>query len=156
MRTVVPVLRGGHLPLRAARLFLLCVSLEVFATPTGHYHGRMLIHPSSPACATPLHKGVCTHASSGPSRVRRRLLLACLGDPIPLAPTATPSSGMSGSRCFSLILLHEKIGDVFDGVIFPRLLISWRKLQVSPFTHCPLVSHCQQSPRILCTRCFVP
>ena len=23
-------------------------------------------------------------------------------------------------------------------------------------THCPLVSHCQQSPRILCTRCFVP
>ena len=24
------------------------------------------------------------------------------------------------------------------------------------FTHCPLVSHCQQSPRILCTRCFVP
>ena len=25
-----------------------------------------------------------------------------------------------------------------------------------PFTHCPLVSHCQQSPRILCTRCFVP
>ena len=27
---------------------------------------------------------------------------------------------------------------------------------LSPFTHCPLVSHCQQSPRILCTRCFVP
>ena len=42
------------------------------------------------------------------------------------------------------------------GVIFPRLFISWRKLQLSPFTHCPLVSHCQQSPRILCTRCFVP
>ena len=34
--------------------------------------------------------------------------------------------------------------------------LSWRKLQLSPFTHCPLVSHCQQSPRILCTRCFVP
>ena len=30
------------------------------------------------------------------------------------------------------------------------------KLQVSPLEHCPLVSHCQQSPRILCTRCFVP
>ena len=43
-----------------------------------------------------------------------------------------------------------------DGVTFPRLLTSWRKLQLSPFTHCPLDSHCQQSPRILCTRCFVP
>ena len=30
-------------------------------------------------------------------------------------------------------------------VTFPRLLISLRKLQLSPFTHCPLVSHCQQS-----------
>ena len=39
---------------------------------------------------------------------------------------------------------------------FPRLFISWRKLQLSPFTHCTLVSHCQQSPRILCTSCFVP
>ena len=28
---------AGHLPLRAARLFLLCVSLEVFATPTRRY-----------------------------------------------------------------------------------------------------------------------
>ena len=31
----------------------------------------------------------------------------------------------------------------------------WRKLQLSPLEHCPLVSHCQQSPRILCPRCFV-
>ena len=46
VRTVVPVPRGGHLPLRAARIFLLCVSLEVFATPTRRHHGRMLIHPS--------------------------------------------------------------------------------------------------------------
>ena len=84
MRTVVPVPRGGHLPLRAARLFLLCVSLEVFATPTRRYHGRMLIHPSSFACATSKHKGVCTHAGSGPLRVRR-LLSPSLGDPILLA-----------------------------------------------------------------------
>ena len=42
------------------------------------------------------------------------------------------------------------------GEFFQRLFISWRKLQLSPFTHCPLVSHCQQSPRILCPRCFVP
>ena len=52
MGPVVPVPRGDHLPLRAARLFLLCVSLEFFATPTRRYHGRMLIHPSSHACAT--------------------------------------------------------------------------------------------------------
>ena len=83
MRTVVPVPRRGHLPLRAARLFLLCVSLEVFSTPTRRNHGRMLIHPSLPACATPNdYKGARTHAGSGPSRVRRRLFLACL---IPLA-----------------------------------------------------------------------
>ena len=79
------VLRGGHLPLRAVWLFLLCVSLEVFATPTRRYHGRMLVHPSPPACATPFPKGAATHASSGPSRLRRRLLHACLGDPISLA-----------------------------------------------------------------------
>ena len=47
-------------PLRAARLFLLCVSLEVFATQTRRYHGRMLIHPCPPACATPQVKR-CLH-----------------------------------------------------------------------------------------------
>ena len=50
----------------------------------------------------------------------------------------------------------KEFGDVFDCVIFPRLLISWRKLQLSPLEHCPLILHCQQSPRVLCTRCFVP
>ena len=49
----------------------------------------------------------------------------------------------------------KNFGDGFDGVTFPRLFISWRKLQLSPFTHCPLVSHCLQTPRIQCTRCFV-
>ena len=39
-------------PFWAARLFLLCDWLEVFATPTRRYHGRMFIHPSTPACAT--------------------------------------------------------------------------------------------------------
>ena len=38
----------------------LCESLEVFATPTGRYHGRMLIRPSLPACATPRSKR-CLH-----------------------------------------------------------------------------------------------
>ena len=71
-------------PFWAARLFLLCVSLEVFATPTRRYHGRMLIHPSPPACATPKPKRVISHTQvRGPLRVRRRLLSACLGDPHP-------------------------------------------------------------------------
>ena len=43
----------------ATQFFLLCVSLEVFATSTGRYHGRMLNHPSSPACATLLSR--CLH-----------------------------------------------------------------------------------------------
>ena len=61
---------------------------------------------------------------------------------------------------FSMLFAHsaawKKFRNGFGCVTFPRLLISWRKLQLSPFTHCPLVSHSQQSPRILCTRCFVP
>ena len=46
----------------------------------------------------------------------------------------------------------KAFGDGFDCVIFPRLSMSWRKLQLSPFEHYPLDSHCQQSPRILCIR----
>ena len=30
----------------------------------------------------------------------------------------------------------KEFGDGFDCVIFPRLLISWRKLQLSPLEHC--------------------
>ena len=78
--------RGGHLPLRAARLFLLCVSLEVFATPTRRYHGSMLIHPSSPACATTI-KRVIAHTQV---RDPRESAAACfwpgLGTPSPWPP----------------------------------------------------------------------
>ena len=85
VRTVVPVPRGGHLPLRAARLFLLCVSLEVLPRRLdGTTAGCQFILPPR-ACATPIRKSVCTHAGSGHSRVRRRLFGTCLGDPIPLA-----------------------------------------------------------------------
>ena len=69
--------------------------------------------------------------------------------------TGTPSPGTSGSRCLLLHLLHERIRRRIRLCYFPRLFISWRKLQWSPFTHCPLDSHCQQSPRIPRTRCFV-
>ena len=80
VRTVVPVPRGDHLPLRAAGS-----SLRAFHW---RYLPRrlqdVLIRPSLPACAT-RPKGVCTHASSGLSRVRRRLFWARIGNPISLA-----------------------------------------------------------------------
>ena len=79
-----------------------------------------------------------------------------LARPSRRSTTGTSASGTSGPRWFSLILLHERIRRRIWWCHIPRLLISWRKLQLSPFTHCPLASHCQQSPRILCTRCFVP
>ena len=63
VKTVIPAPRGDHLPLRAARLFPPCVSLEVLTTPTRRYHGttdKTLIRPSSLACATPTGKG-CLH-----------------------------------------------------------------------------------------------
>ena len=45
--------------------------------------------------------------------------------------------------------------DVFGCTDFARLFISCRKLQLSPFEHCPLAFQCQQSVRILRSRCFV-
>ena len=38
----------------------------------------------------------------------------------------------------------KEFGGEFGCVIFPRLSVSWRKLQLSPLEHCPLDSHCQQ------------
>ena len=49
------------------------------------------------------------------------------------------ASGTSGSRCISL-----ELGEGFGWVVFARLLISWRKLQLSPLEHCLLAFHCQQ------------
>ena len=66
------------------------------------------------------------------------------------------SSGTSGPRWYSLILLHEKIRRRIWWCNFSTLLISWRKLQLSPLIRSPLDSHCQQPPRTHCTRCFVP
>ena len=86
-----------------------CASLEVFATPTRRYHGRMLIHPSS-LHVPPASLGVCTHACSGPSQVRRRLLIACLGDPIPLATVLT---GISDPKlCLVLDVKLVTCGDM--------------------------------------------
>ena len=76
---------GDHLPLRTARFFLLSDYLEGFlprrldGTTAGRSFALPLLH-------VPLHRqGVCTHASSGPSRVRRSLFDARLGDSISMA-----------------------------------------------------------------------
>ena len=49
-------------------------------TPTGRYHGRTLVRPSPPACATPIARVFAHTQLREPSRVR--LLRTCLGDPI--------------------------------------------------------------------------
>ena len=76
-----------------------------------------------------------------------------LGMDIDTSSAGTPIPGTSESRWFSLILLHERIRKRIWWGNFPRLLTSCRKLQLYPLGHCPLDSHCRQSPRILCTRC---
>ena len=57
--------------------------------------------------------------------------------------------------CLTLCCV-EDLGEGFGCVDFARLIISRRKLQLSPLEHCPLAFHCQQSPRLLGSRCFVP
>ena len=79
-----PAPRGGHLPLQAVGLFLLCVSLEVFATPTRRYHSRMLIHPSPRARAT--RQSGCLHT-------RRFGTLESPPPPVDRLPWGPPSPG---------------------------------------------------------------
>ena len=50
---------------------------------------------------------------------------------------------LDGFRSFCRM---KEFGNGFDGELFPRLFISWRKLHLSLPEHCPLNSHCQQSP----------
>ena len=57
---------------------------------------------------------------------------------------------------FLTLCCVEDLGEGSDCVDFARLFISCRKLQWSPFDHCPVAFHCQQSPRVLCPRCVVP
>ena len=84
VRTVILVVCGDHLHvIQAAQSSLLCAShWRYFATPTGRYHGRTLIHSS--LRRHPCDKGACTRAGSGPSRVHRRLLHTNLEVRIPL------------------------------------------------------------------------
>ena len=137
-------------PFCAGRLFLLCVSLEVFATPTGLYHARMLIHPSAPACTT------------GPLRVRRRLLWACFEDPIPLATHWLNSCGKGAEE--DAVGFTKKCPDIpwvsqISGGLSLRLDIPTERLSIppgsrksgknagwlgtwdSPLVHCVLIQH---------------
>ena len=91
MSTVVPVPRGGHLPLPGSPA-LPPLRLTGGFCHADHTVPRQDVNSSFhlPACATPGQKGARTHAGSGPSRVRRRLFSACLGDPILLATLFCP------------------------------------------------------------------
>ena len=69
--------------------------------------------------------------------------------------TGTLSSGLRILDAFLSFCCMNELGEGFGCVDFARILISCRKLQLFLLEHCPLASHCQQSPRILCPRCFV-
>ena len=56
VRTVVPVPRGDHLPFLGSPVLPPSRLTGGIATPTRRYHGRMLMHPSLPECATPNEK----------------------------------------------------------------------------------------------------
>ena len=86
MRTVVPrtTWRPLH-PTGSPALPPLRLT-EVFATPTRRYHGRMLIHPSPPAYATP-HEKVIAHTQV---RDSRESAAACQG-PALGTPSPWPS-----------------------------------------------------------------
>ena len=86
----------------AARLFLLCVSLEVFATPTRRYHGRTLIHLSLPVCATRVER--CLHT-------RRFETLASPPPPVEVLPWGPHPPGHPAYRGTTLLqrILQRKL-----------------------------------------------
>ena len=82
-----PRTRGGHLPfLGSPALPPLRLTGGFFATPTRRHHGRTLIHPSPPACATPDCTGDRTHAGSDPLESAAACFGHALGPPPPGHP----------------------------------------------------------------------
>ena len=57
-------------------------------------------------------------------------------------PTWASASRTSGSRCILTLCFVEDLGERFGCVDFARLLIPCRKLQLSPFEHCPFTLFC--------------
>ena len=104
------------------------------------------------SCSTSILEGAIFHKMSY-CKIPLRYSLQGHRDILPLGLLPL---GLRVLDTFRSLCCMKEWRDGFDGELFPRLFIPWRELQLSPFTHCPLVSHCQQSPRILCTRCFVP
>ena len=129
-----------------------CVSLEVFITPTGRFHGRRHFALPSVLRRHSSAKGVCTHASSGPSRVRHRLLCACLEYLISLAKYTVPSSVESAVPQRVVITV-----DSFDLLIVPvspeesSFLLIMRRY--APLSTTDSRSSCSQSDRGATTFC---
>ena len=79
-----------------------------------------------------------------------------LARPSILSPAGTPSLRTSGSRCFSLILLHERILRRIRLCHFSTLIDIVAETTIVSFRTLPIELPLPTSPRILCTRCFVP
>ena len=78
-----------------------------------------------------------------------------LAGPSRHSTTGTLASETSGSRCISLILPRRRARRRIRMFFFCTLIDVVTETALSPLEHCPLVSHCQQSPRVLYPRCFV-
>ena len=70
--------------------------------------------------------------------------------------TWASASWTFGSRCISLILPRRKSRRRIRLCRFCTLIHIVPETATVPLEHCPLAFHCQQSPRLLCSRCFVP
>ena len=84
-------------------------------------------------------------------QVPLRLTLQAHRDILPLGLLPL---GLRVFDAFRSICCIKELGEGFGGVDFAPLSLSCRKLQLSPFEHCPLALHCQQSRRLLCSRFF--
>ena len=79
-----------------------------------------------------------------------------LARPSRRSTTRTSPSGTSGSRWFSLILLHERIRRRIWWCNFSTLINIVAETTIVSFRALPVRLTSQQSPRILCTRCLAP
>ena len=69
--------------------------------------------------------------------------------------TGAVASGTSGSPRNSLILLRRRTRRRIRLCHFCTLINIVTETAIVSFEHCPSAFHCQHSPRVLCSRCFV-
>ena len=79
-----------------------------------------------------------------------------LAGPSKHSTTGTLSSGTSGSRRIFLILPRERGRRRIRLCRFCTLIDIVTETAIVPLEHRPLAFHCQQSPRVLCSRCLSP